>query len=408
MKNVEYTLLKNDGTAFIAEMSTSLLKDSEGNPKAIIGIVRDITFRKRVEKALIESEELYRKLIDTSPYSITINDMNGKIVMVNQGSVEMHGCKRKEDLIGKNAFDFIEPESREKLMKNMKKMIEAGGEKLNEYTLRDMNGNYFPVEVSSSILTDKDGVPKAMMAIGRDISERKRFEKAIKESEEQYRMLIETSPDSITLSDMDGRMVMANQAAIDMRGYSSEEELLRKNMMELIAPQDIEKAKKGIKETLEKGRVKNIEYTLLKKDGTSFFADICVSIIKDAEGNPNLFMAVVRDISERKKMEKALAAEKERLSVTLRSIAESVISVDIKGNVVFMNEVAEQLTGWTQAGAIGKPLCDVLNVVDSKNKPIACHEIVNDVIKKGDKKARAVASRTMEEVRKKVGVFHDV
>lgn len=384
VKNVEYTLLKNDGTAFIAEMSTSLLKDSEGNPKAIIGIVRDITFRKRVEKALIESEELYRKLIDTSPYSITINDMNGKIVMVNQGSVEMHGCKRKEDLIGKNAFDFIEPESREKLMKNMKKMIEAGGEKLNEYTLRDMNGNYFPVEVSSSILTDKDGVPKAMMAIGRDISERKRFEKAIKESEEQYRMLIETSPDSITLSDMDGRMVMANQAAIDMRGYSSEEELLRKNMMELIAPQDIEKAKKGIKETLEKGRVKNIEYTLLKKDGTSFFADICVSIIKDAEGNPNLFMAVVRDISERKKMEKALAAEKERLSVTLRSIAESVISVDIKGNVVFMNEVAEQLTGWTQAGAIGKPLCDVLNVVDSKNKPIACHEIVNDVIKKGD------------------------
>lgn len=384
VKNVEYTLLKNDGTAFIAEMSTSLLKDSEGNPKAIIGIVRDITFRKRVEKALIESEELYRKLIDTSPYAITINDMNGKIVMVNQGSVEIHGCKRKEDLIGKNAFDFIEPDDREKLMKNMKKMIEAGGEKLGEYTMRDLAGNYFPMEVSSSILKDKDGVPKAMMAIGRDISERRRFEKAIQESEELYRTLIETSPDSITLSAMDGKMVMANQAAVEMRGYSSEEELLRKNMMELIAPQDIEKAKKNIKKTLEKGSLKGTEYTLLKKDGTTFFADVCVSIIKDAEGNPSTFMAVVRDITERKKMEEALAAEKERLSVTLRSIAESVISVDIKGNVVFMNEVAEQLTGWTQADAIGKPLCDVLNVVDSKNKPIACHEIVNDVIEKGD------------------------
>ena len=384
LKNEELHLKKKDGTTILAYNTGIAVHDKNGEIVYFEGILEDVTERKKVEKALRESEELYRKLIETSPDSITLNDMDGKMVMANQAAVEMRGYRNEGELLRKNMMELIAPQDIEKAKKGIKETLETEKVRDVEYALLKKDGTTFFADVSVSIIKDAEGNPNLFMAVVRDITERKSIEKALKESEEQYRMLVETSPDSISVFDLNGNLIMSNPATYEVYGNGEKVELIGESIFNFIQTQDKKRVAKEIEEVIKTGNLKKGDYKIVNKEGKIFFVETSVSLIKDADGVSKGLMAITRDVTKRKKMENDLAAEKERLSVTLRSIAESVISVDIKGNVVFMNEVAEQLTGWAQADAIGKPLRDVLNVVDNKNKPIACHEIVKNVIEKGD------------------------
>ncbi len=335
------------------------------------------------KKALKESEELYRTVFETSSEAITMNDLEGTIVMVNQGSVDMHGAANKKDLLGKNAFDFIKPDDKERLMKNMKDIIASGGERGIEYTLCDISGNYFPAEVSCSVIKDKQGNPKALLAVGRNISERKEYEKKLQESEELYRTLIDTSADSITVIDLDGRIVMSNPVSAKIYENVSQEELIGKKVVDFVALADRERAKKEMREIVATGNYKSSEYSIARKAGSTLWMEVNVSLIKDFDGNPKALMAIARDISDRKKFEKELAAEKEQLAVTLRSIAEAVITIDIEGKILLINGIAEELTGWKHDEAFGLPLCDVIHLT-GKDNDISCNDLIQKVIKTGE------------------------
>jgi len=111
----------------------------------------------QTENALKESEELYRTLLDTSPDSVTVTDLEGNFIMVNQGAVELHGCETKEELFEKNAFDLIAPQDKERALENTKKTFESGGIRNVEYTLIKKDGTSFWAELSASLecFTDK-------------------------------------------------------------------------------------------------------------------------------------------------------------------------------------------------------------------------------------------------------------
>jgi len=128
----------------------------------------------------------------------------------------------------------------------------------------------------------------------------------LRKSEEKLKSIFAASPDPITVTDLNGNIIECNAQSLKMKGYSSKEELIGKNVFEFIAEKDRQKVTEYMKKTLEQGLVRNIEYTSLTKDGRESPAEVSASIVKDASGNPISFVAILKDITERKQMEQQL------------------------------------------------------------------------------------------------------
>jgi PAS domain S-box-containing protein len=137
--------------------------------------------------------------------------------------------------------------------------------------------------------------------------ERKHAEAVLRTSESRYRTLVETSPSGITLTDLDGKLVLCNQQTAHMHGYERPEAMLGINVYELIAPEDRQLAALNAQKTLEEARIINIEYTMLRKDGSRFPAELSAALLRDATGAPTGFIGITRDITERKQ---AIEAER--------------------------------------------------------------------------------------------------
>jgi PAS domain S-box-containing protein len=164
----------------------------------------------------------------------------------------------------------------------------------------------------------KQGQPETVygeLANGiRQATERKKIEMKLWEREERLRAVFSSSPDAIALSDLRGNILDCNETAWKMLGFSSREELIGKNSIDFIAQKDRQKAYETLKKTLEQGTTRNSEYTLLNKDGEESWGELSASILKDSSGNPSGLVSIMRDITERKKMEE----EKSRLLHDLR------------------------------------------------------------------------------------------
>jgi len=137
--------------------------------------------------------------------------------------------------------------------------------------------------------------------------------KDLREREEKLKSIFATSPDAITATDLNGNIIECNEQALKLFGSQSKDELIGKNAFELIATKDRQKAMENMKSTLEQSLVRNIEYTLLTKAGHEYPAELSASVVRDALGNPLGFVAVIKDISERKRMEQQLL-KSERLA----------------------------------------------------------------------------------------------
>ncbi|MFX1412042.1 MAG: response regulator, partial [Promethearchaeota archaeon] len=128
----------------------------------------------------------------------------------------------------------------------------------------------------------------------------------LRESEEKYRTLVKTSPEAVTATDLEGRITDLSQQALELHRAKRIEELLGKSAFDLIAPEDRDRAMINVQKTLKEGLVRNVEYTMLRKDGSRFTGELSAALIKDASGNPQAFIATVRDVTERKRLEEQL------------------------------------------------------------------------------------------------------
>ncbi len=147
-----------------------------GETEAILCIIRDITERKKKEEELIR----FSNAVKMSTDSIVISDLDAKIIDVNEATLQMYGTKDKRDLIGKNSFDLITSEGREKALAGAKEVLEKGYVKGREYHIITEDGDRIPVEMSVSIMKDRDGKPIGFVGLSRDITERKKAEEKIR------------------------------------------------------------------------------------------------------------------------------------------------------------------------------------------------------------------------------------
>jgi len=146
-----------------------------------------------------------------------------------------------------------------------------------------------------------------------DISEPKRAEAALKESEERFRVLFESSPDVVGQVDLDLNFIVVNQMAQSFLGYERAAELIGQSFLDLVDPSDHPRVLADARKLLEAGVIRNIEYTFLKKDGTPFPGELSASVNLDLAGNPQAFTGAIRDITARRRAEEALKESLEKL-----------------------------------------------------------------------------------------------
>lgn len=323
----EYTLLRKDGKKIETVISTKLIR--YGGEPAVLGTVIDVTEQKRADKALRLERDKARNYIDIAGVIIIALNADGEISLINRKGLEILGCE-EENIVGRNWFDDFIPESvRGRVLDGFNQLM-AGNIELAEYFENEVltrTGETRIVAWHNTLLKNEAGDIVGTLSSGEDITDRRRADEALRESEERYRRLVETSPDAITLTDLEGNLIMTNQRAAELHGCDSIDELLDKNAFEIIAPHDRKRAEENARKTLETGSVRNIEYDMLRKDGTQFSGEISASLILGAENEPTAFIGVVRDITERKLAEERLKETSEELQIEREALQEKNIAL---------------------------------------------------------------------------------
>jgi len=274
----------------------------------VLGIARDITERKRAEEALLESEERFRSIVENSHDGIIILDDAYRLTYVNDELCRISGYSR-EETIGQDFRKFLDEESKQLVADRY--IRRQKGEEVPpryEFNIVHKDGQKRRVEISSSVIKDSAGKVKTVAQI-LDITERKQAEEQLLRLSNAVKM----STDSIVIADLEAKIIDVNEATLKMYGTDDEKDLIGKNSLELIVPEEREKALEGLREALEKGYVTRREYHIVIKDGSKVLVEMNSAVMKDADGKPIGFVAVSRDIAERKQMEQKLRDAQEQL-----------------------------------------------------------------------------------------------
>jgi PAS domain S-box-containing protein len=215
------------------------------------------------------------------------------------------------------------------------------------------------LSVNAAPLFDEKGQMHGAVASFRDITERKRVEESLRVKDRA----IESSISALAITDLAGHLTYVNPAFIKLWGYDDECEVLGRSALALWQRED--EAAAVVQALMTQGRWIG-ELTGRGKDGNPIDLQVIASMVVDGAGQPSYMLASFEDITERRRAEEALAREEAQLRATLYSIGDAVIATDIEGRVARMNPVAEQLTGWSEAGAVGRPLDEVFCPVDEE------------------------------------------
>jgi PAS domain S-box-containing protein len=297
----EFRLLKSGGSiVWVLEKVVSIKFKAK---RSILAIALDVTELKHAEQALRESEEKLKIVFDSLKDGIVVTDLQVNMLQVNEAARRLAGYPTKEIMIGKNALDFITAEDIEKALKPMNEAVQGRPIDWGDFKLRSKTGELFDAQVGVNMMHDVDGNLAGFVTIIHDITERKRMENMIRASEEKLRFMFESIGDGIVVTDLSGKAVEENMAAVRMFGFNRKEDVIGLDGLAFIAEKDRETAKLSLLEAMKKGIGYTKEFTLTGKDGNEFEGEISAAISRDSAGNPNGFICVIRDITARKKME---------------------------------------------------------------------------------------------------------
>jgi PAS domain S-box-containing protein len=204
-------------------------------------------------------------------------------------------------------------------------------------------------------------------AVSGDIAARQQAAQALSESEELYRRLVETSPDAITLTDMQANVVVANQQAAAIFGFASPEQMVGENFFAYVVEEDLERAHRVYREQPVDGIARNVEYLMWRRDGTIFPGEVSASMVLDSEMRPRGFIGIVRDITERKAVEEALRTSEEKYRAIFEATGTAVCMLDAEGIISFANQEFAGITGYAMQSLEGKKQLSVLILKEDRH-----------------------------------------
>jgi PAS domain S-box-containing protein len=313
----EFLTDKNGDVKILNTIKIPFYIDGEDKP-GILGIAVDVTERVRDKQIIEENTKMLRQIIDLVPHLIYLKDNHGRFMLVNQAVADLHGLS-KEELIGKKDKELFNSNDARLMEAVDADVISNGRTKfIPEEVMTDKEGN---VKVMNTIkmpfyLSDRKEV--GLLGVNIDITEEKLAEKALKENEAKYRMLMEQASDGIYLSDKDGNILDANLKACDMFGYNMDE-FLKLNIKRLVDPIGFPDSIVRVPDNKDRQSI-IVERRFIKKDGTNFTVELSAKLLDDGS-----HQAIIRDITERKKVERILKDNERKFRALIENSSDIVM-----------------------------------------------------------------------------------
>ena len=306
----------------------------------LVAVARDVTERKRAEEELRESERKYRDLVENLREGIWVIDKDGSTTFVNARMAEMLGYT-VDEMLGEYLFSFMDEQGAEIAKRNVERRKQGVRER-REFEFLKKDGTRVYTSLETSPITDSAGNYVGALAGVQEITDLKQIEKALRESEANYRSLVESSPDGIICLDASERIIGCNNEACQLLGYSKEE-IKGKGFRELLAEKLPNKLSFYYDQLNRSGLVES-EFELMHRHGTSIPVWAKIVGHYDANGHLNQAMAYIRDIAERKQAEEALRRERDMLMTVLEAMKDGVLIVSRQYDIEYMNPaLAEEL-----------------------------------------------------------------
>ncbi|HEY6802745.1 MAG TPA: PAS domain S-box protein [Pyrinomonadaceae bacterium] len=353
--------VRKDGTRFYASGVLTRLQVANSESDSSAGfamIARDLTKRKTTEQAIEESVRFQAHLLDTVEQAVIATNLDGIVIYWNQFAQLLYGWSSIE-AIGHHVIELTTPEAKSEEALEILSLLRQGQSWSGEFNVQRRDGTTFPAQIINSPINDDSGKLIGIVGLSIDITERKRVERALRESENKYRLLVEQASDGIHTYDMEGNIIETNSKLCEMLGYNSEE-LLRLNVNDLIPAEDLATDPIRFAE-LRAGKTMLTERRLRRRDGELLNVEISGRMIQD-----NVLQAIIRDTTERKRQEESLIELTRQLkrqtnifNTTLSSISDFAYIFDRDGRFLYANQPLLDLWGLTLDEAVGKNFFDL-------------------------------------------------
>ena len=343
----EFNIVRKDGQKRRVETSSSVIKDSAGRVKTVAQIL-DITERKQAEETLQAEKNKLQSVIDAMEYGLSIQEKDYNIIYQSELLRITFG-----DHLGEKCYRAYE--SREKVCDGcpVEKAFRDGKSHTSERRRVVMpSGEVTFSENTASPIRDARGRIVSCLEIVRDITKRKQAEEALRQSREKLQKMFESVTDGILVIDLNGIITEVNQRMVEMHGFNSKDELLGKSAIELVAPRDHERAANNMRQAIKRGAITDVEYTLLRADGSEFPGELSTSMLRDTSGKVVGHITIARDITERKWM------EMEYKTITQTAI-DGFWLLDMQGHFLDVNDAYCRLIGYNHDELLKMSISDV-------------------------------------------------
>lgn len=336
-------IIRKNGSIAHAEMQT--VKTRWDNAEAYLVNLRDITMRKQAEQALRQSEEQYRSLYNSIRDAILVSDKDRRIIHCNPAFTDLFGYSLDEIRHRQIAHVYANREEYEELGEQIREHADEPGF-LYTVNYQKKSGEVFPGETGVFELKDGRGEGTGFIGLIRDVSQRLEEERQIRFQAE----LLNAVQQAVIATDAGGRVIYWNRAARELFGWS-EDEVMGRSIVDVTPSPEFRNQAEEIMATLLKGDSWSGQFTLRRRDGSTFEAMVHDSPMMDREGNLRGVIGITTDISD----ELYMARELRKLHQAVRQSPAAVIITNLEGRVEYVNPRYEEISGYEEADVLGRP-----------------------------------------------------
>lgn len=328
--------------------------DGEGK---ILGMftTRNIHEKKISQDALYETRIILQNILDTIPVRVFWKDKNLKYLGCNLPFALDTGASSPQEVIGRDDYDMTWKNEAELYRKDDRQVIDSGLEKIGyEEPQTSPEGDNLWLRTSKVPLKNSAGEIIGILGTYENITAGKLLENELRESEIRYRTLIETSQDGISLMDLQGNILYANEQKAKMVGFANAGELIGKNGLDLLHPDDKASGLNILQNLIKLESASNLELRVKRKDGSFFHASFNISLVKDDKGLPLHIIDFMQDITDRIEAQNALRAERDFANQVMNTMGQGLSVLNENGEFIYVNPAYARILGLTPKDIIGK------------------------------------------------------
>jgi PAS domain S-box-containing protein len=341
------------GEVIPTTLNASALRDADGNVIGAIGILRDM-------RELDKARAYAQRLIDDAPDPVFVSDLEGKIIQANEAVSELLGF-RQDEVVEQSLSRFISPEETREFMAALDEVVERGVTRNAVLNPRSAAGEVIPTSLNASALRDADGKVIGAIGVLRDMRE-------LDKARAYAQRLIDDAPDPVFVSDLEGKILQANEAVSQLLGFR-QDEVVEQSLSRFISPEETREFTAALREVVERGVTRNAVLNPRSAAGEVIPTSLNASALRDADGKVIGAIGILRDMRE---LDKARAYAQRLID----DAPDPVFVSDLEGKIIQANDAVSQLLGFRQDEVVEQSLSRFISPEETREFTAALREVV--------------------------------